>query len=143
MSLSHTHAHAHSHTHHLIHSHYHSHTLAHTLSHSPTPSLSLPHPPTHTLSLSLSPTFSLPGGWSTLMDLMSTLGIICSVAIICFAGQDLGEFSLFMKVVIFLLAEQILLVYKAIIQYVLPGEAEWVEELADRNTHIRSVCFRE
>ena len=71
------------------------------------------------------------------MDLMSSLGIVCSVAIICFAETELGEYTTFERVVIFLLAEQVLLLFKFILQYSLPADAEWVEELAARNIHIR------
>ena len=55
------------------------------------------------------------GGWSKLMDLMSSLGIVCSVAIICFAETELGEYTTFERVVIFLLAEQVLLLFKFIL----------------------------
>ena len=76
-----------------------------------------------------------------MMDLMSSLGIVCSVAIICFAETELGEYSVFERVVIFLIAEQVLLVFKFILQYSLPANAEWVEELAARNIHIRyALC---
>ena len=71
------------------------------------------------------------------MDLMSILGIVCSVAIIVFSEDQLGGYSLFEKVVIFLLAEQALLVFKFLIQYSMTENAEWVEELAARNMYIR------
>ena len=75
------------------------------------------------------------------MDLMSSLGIVCSVAIICFAETELGEYSVFERVVIFLVAEQVLLIFKFILQYSLPADAEWVEELAARNIHIRYALY--
>ena len=71
------------------------------------------------------------------MDLMSSLGIVCSVAIIVFSEDQLGGYSLFEKVVIFLLAEQALLVFKFLIQYSMTENAGWVEELAARNMYIR------
>ena len=40
------------------------------------------------------------------------------------------------KTVIFLVAEQSLLLMKVFIQFTMPGEADWVEELAARNVHI-------
>lgn len=81
------------------------------------------------------------GGWSTLMDLMSSLGIICAVAIVCFTEEELGEYTLFERVVIFLLAEQLLLIFKFFLQILLPAEAEWVEEMAARNVHIRFLSL--
>ena len=78
----------------------------------------------------------LSGGWATLMDLMSSMGIVCSVAIICFASQEFEDYSIYYKTVIFLVAEQSLLLMKVFIQFMFPGEAAWVEELAARNVHI-------
>ena len=71
-----------------------------------------------------------------MMDLMSSMGIVCSVAIICFASQEFADYSIYYKTVIFLVAEQSLLLMKVFIQFMLPGEADWVEELAARNVHI-------
>ena len=70
------------------------------------------------------------------MDLMSSMGIVCSVAIICFASEEFAAYSILYKTVIFLVAEQSLLLMKVFIQFTMPGEADWVEELAARNVHI-------
>ena len=94
----------------------------------------LPLLPTLTLSHPLFPHHT--GGWATLMDLMSSMGIVCSVAIICFASEEFAAYSILYKTVIFLVAEQSLLLMKVFIQFTMPGEADWVEELAARNVHI-------
>ena len=70
------------------------------------------------------------------MDVMSSLGIVCAVSIICFASEEFEQYSLYYKIVIFLLAEQILLCLKFFIQYFLPGDPQWVEDLAARNEYI-------
>ena len=79
------------------------------------------------------------GGWAALMDLMSSLGIVCSVAIICFSSSEFAEYSFYYKCVIFLLSQQLLLCLKFLIQLNLPGDPQWVRELAARNEYIR--CY--
>ena len=74
------------------------------------------------------------------MDLMSSLGIVCSVAIICFSSQEFAEYSFYYKSVIFLLSQQLLLCLKFLIQQSLPGNPQWVSELAARNEYIRYQC---
>ena len=83
------------------------------------------------------PFFLFSGGWAALMDLMSSLGIVCSVAIICFSSQEFAEYSFYYKSVIFLLSQQLLLCLKFLIQQSLPGNPQWVSELAARNEYIR------
>ena len=83
------------------------------------------------------PFFHFSGGWAALMDLMSSLGIVCSVAIICFSSQEFAEYSFYYKSVIFLLSQQLLLCLKFLIQQSLPGNPQWVSELAARNEYIR------
>lgn len=71
------------------------------------------------------------------MDVMSSLGIVCSVSIVCFASEEFAEHSMYFKAVVFLITEQVLLCLKFFIQYLLPGDPDWVEELAARNEYIR------
>jgi Calcium-activated chloride channel len=77
------------------------------------------------------------GGWANLMDMMSILGILCSAAILCFSDQQLAEYSTIEKIIIFLVAQQVLVFFKYFIQSFLPDDPEWVQELSDRNVFIR------
>ena len=77
------------------------------------------------------------GGWANLMDMMSVLGILCSAAILCFSDQQLAEYSTIEKIIIFLVAQQVLVFFKYFIQSFLPDDPEWVQELSDRNIFIR------
>ena len=47
------------------------------------------------------------GGWASLMDLMSVLGVVNSVAILVFTEDDLSNFTLLEKVICFLATEQV------------------------------------
>jgi hypothetical protein len=76
------------------------------------------------------------GTWADLMQLVSILGVVCSVAIICFTEQALDEFTTFEKIIIFLAAEQVLLLLKFLVYYYMPPVPGWVEEIAARNAFI-------
>ena len=70
------------------------------------------------------------------MDLMSILGIICSVAILCFAEDQLSNYTFIEKIIIFLISEQILIGLKFFVQYLVPSEPDWVEDFSKRNIFI-------
>lgn len=71
------------------------------------------------------------------MDMMSILGIVCSVAILVFSEQQLEEFSFIERVIIFLVSEQVLIFLKFAVQFIYPSDPDWVEELSDRNIFVR------
>ena len=71
------------------------------------------------------------------MDLMSILGIVCSVAILVFSEQQLDNYTFIEKVILFLVCQQLLVLLKFFVQYLIPSDPEWVEELSDRNVFVR------
>ena len=74
-----------------------------------------------------------------MMDMMSILGIVCSTAILCFSDEQLNEYSAIERIIIFLIAQQVLVLYKYFISSFLPEDPEWVSEMSERNIFIRYV----
>ena len=63
-------------------------------------------------------------------------GVVNSVAILCFAEDDVSNFTLYEKLIAFLATEQVLLLFKFWVHSLIPDEAEWVTDLAKRNAFI-------
>ena len=61
------------------------------------------------------------GGWAALMDMMSILGVVNSVALMVFAEDQLVYYTFYEKIIIFLAAEQVFLLFKAYIHSLIPS----------------------
>ena len=59
-----------------------------------------------------------------------------SVAILCFAEDDVSNFTLYEKLIAFLATEQLLLMFKFWVHSLIPEEADWVMDIAARNNFI-------
>lgn len=76
------------------------------------------------------------GRWQNLMDLMNVLGALVTAAIIIFVERGFEEYSLYNKIIIFLVSEQILLFLQFLLTCVISEEAEWVSDCAKRQEFI-------
>jgi hypothetical protein len=76
------------------------------------------------------------GMWGDLMDMFSVLGVLSSVGIICFTDESLDEYSYLIRFIIFLIAEQAILMTKFILQFLYPNEYDWLEDVQKRNEHV-------
>jgi hypothetical protein len=76
------------------------------------------------------------GGWAGLMDMMSIIGVVNSVAVLVFTENDFSNYTLYEKIIIFLAAEQGLLMLKYYIESTFQEEPQWVADVAARNNFI-------
>ena len=76
------------------------------------------------------------GRWQNLMDVMNVFGAIVTVAIIVFVEKGFDDYSLYSKIVIFLVSEQILLFMQYLLTCLIAEEPEWVSDCAKRQEFI-------
>ena len=76
------------------------------------------------------------GGWAGLMDMMSIIGVVNSVALLVFAEDQLVYYTLYEKIIVFLAAEQGLLMLKSYVHSLVPSDPDWVGDLEARNSFI-------
>jgi len=76
------------------------------------------------------------GRWQNLMDVMNVFGAIVTVAIIVFVEKGFDDYSLYSKIVIFLVSEQILLFMQYLLTCFISDEPEWVSDCAKRQEFI-------
>ena len=76
------------------------------------------------------------GLWSKLMETMGGVGLVVNTALIVFTSNSFISYPIETKWVIFLSAEQFLLVYKTLLSWCIPSPSELVEDLTKRNEFI-------
>ena len=76
------------------------------------------------------------GRWQNLMDVMNVFGAIVTVAIVVFVEKGFDDYSLYSKIVIFLVSEQILLFMQYLLTCFISDEPEWVSDCAKRQEFI-------
>ena len=76
------------------------------------------------------------GLWSSLMDTMGAVGLVVNVALIVFTSNSFIHYPVEVKFIIFLSAEQFLLIYKTILTWCIPCPSEDVDDLTKRNEFI-------
>jgi len=76
------------------------------------------------------------GRWKNLMDAMNVFGVIVTVAIVIFVGSGFEDYSLYTKIIIFIVAEQILLFMQYLLTCNISDEPEWVSDCAKRQEFI-------
>lgn len=74
--------------------------------------------------------------WQSLMELMSYLGCINSVAVVVFTSTSFTEYSFTNKVILFLVTEQLLLLFKYLLQYILPVDHDLYQSILKRQNFI-------
>lgn len=70
------------------------------------------------------------------MDVMNVFGAIVTVAIVVFVEKGFDDYSLYSKIVIFLVSEQILLFMQYLLTCFISDEPEWVSDCAKRQEFI-------
>ena len=76
------------------------------------------------------------GMWMQLMDTMGVLGFIVNTALIVYASDSFDSYTLTQKTLIFLVAEQSLLVYKILLNKLFPETPDWVNDIQQRNAYV-------
>lgn len=77
------------------------------------------------------------GMWSSLMDSMGQLGFVVSVAVIVFSSNSFDAYPTNQRILIFLVAEQALLIYKTILStFLFSKPPEWIVNIQKRNEMI-------
>lgn len=82
------------------------------------------------------------GRWAFLMDLMTSLGIVVSTGVLIFTSYSFDEYSFWNKLIIFLVAEQVVFLYKTVLYALIPDEPDWVEDIIKRNNFVVEKYFK-
>jgi len=76
------------------------------------------------------------GRWKSLMDAMNVFGVLVSTAIIIFVESGFEDYSLYAKIIIFIVSEQVLLFIQYLLTVNIAEEPEWVSDCAKRQEFI-------
>jgi hypothetical protein len=71
------------------------------------------------------------------MDTMGMLGSIVNVAVFVFSSNSFEQFPFPQKFLIFLAAEQTLLVYKSILSKMFSNPPEWLDQIEKRHDYLK------
>lgn len=82
------------------------------------------------------------GIWSTLMEQMSYMGVVTSVGILVFTTEDFFNFSLYQKIIIFLVTEQSIILVKLFLKHVILTMPLYVKDIAARQEYIEDKFFK-
>ena len=72
------------------------------------------------------------GMWNSLMDTMGILGFVVNTALIVFSTDSFERFPMMERIIIFLVAEQSLLIYKIALTTFFPSPPGWIDEITKR-----------
>ena len=76
------------------------------------------------------------GMWGNLMKTMSDLGLVVNTALIVFTSNSFESYPMEIRALIFLSAEQILLIYKVSLSYLFPDPSDAIADIVARNEFI-------
>jgi hypothetical protein len=82
------------------------------------------------------------GMWAYFMAVQSTCAVVTNLALVCFTTKLLDEYTLAMKLFIFVLFEHVLLLAKGLVQEIVPDVPEEVALLGARQSHLCNKLFR-
>ena len=74
--------------------------------------------------------------WSSLMDMMAFAGCINSVAVLVFTSSSFDEFTFTHKVILFLVTEQVLVLFKLLMNVIIPSDTTFTKTLLKRQDFI-------
>lgn len=74
--------------------------------------------------------------WSSLMDMMAFAGCINSVAVLVFTSSSFNEFTFTHKVILFLVTEQVLVLFKLLMNVIIPSDTTFTKTLLKRQDFI-------
>jgi len=74
--------------------------------------------------------------WSSLMDMMAYAGCINSVAVLVFTSSSFDEYTFVHKVILFLVTEQVLVLFKLLMNIIIPSDTAFTKMLLKRQDFI-------
>ncbi len=74
--------------------------------------------------------------WSSLMDMMAYAGCVNSVAVLVFTSSSFDEYTFVHKVILFLVTEQVLVLFKLLMNIIIPSDTAFTKMLLKRQDFI-------
>ena len=78
------------------------------------------------------------GTWGTFLNLFGILGILTNAALIAFTTNDLAEYTMPTRVLVFVVVEHVLLGCKYALEYAIDDVPGWVDDQIKRNSFIEA-----
>lgn len=76
------------------------------------------------------------GFWAETMELMIYAGIYMNTAMILLAYPDMADYNLYVKLILFLAVCQVLVLYVLFVQYLIPAEPDYINEVSKRHEFV-------